>query len=120
MEYHYRLPETVTDPLTNHFSFLLTGVNTVAKLSNAFTLGFSGWNDIGRSLKNHMKTQQHKQATTTLYLMSSQPPVSALLDKQIQENRHANNEQLVLIIKALRFLSRQNLALRGSTYKKVS
>lgn len=44
--------------------------------------------------------------------MATQPPVSAMCDHQRKAQRIANNEELLIVIKALRFLKGQNLAKR--------
>lgn len=88
---------------------------------DAFThTGCHNWKNISKSLKSHQSTTQHMEAVTKLHLMATQPPVSAFLDTQAKESQLANNEMLVLVIRALRYLSRQNISLRGVTVKKVS
>lgn len=99
----------------------LLGVITVSRTEDTFTKsGYSYWNELRRPLDGHQDSKQHREAVTTLHLMDTQPPVSAMLNKQIRTNQLSNNAQLVIVIKALKFLSRQNLAVRGTTYKKVT
>lgn len=82
--------------------------------------GFSYWNDSGRSLKTHSVSDIHCEASMKLKEMATNPPINAVMDKTIKKQRLENNEKLVLIIKALKYLGRQNQAIRGTAVKDVS
>lgn len=48
-----------------------------------------------------------------------EPNIAAQMDEQFRKKQVENNNQLSYVIKALRFLSRQNIALRNTSKKKV-
>ena len=82
--------------------------------------GFSNWNDIGRTLGGHQRSEHHQEAKLKLNMLAKQQPVTALLDAQVKADRVRNSEQLVIVVRALKFVARQNIALRGVTTKKVT
>lgn len=78
------------------------------------TTGFSNWNDPGRNLKMHSNSQFHKELQMKLDLVENSIPVNAMLNQMEKESRVTANNQLVVVIRALQLLSRQNVALRGN------
>ena len=90
------------------------------RYETAFTkTGFSNWNDCGRGLTKHAQSGIHKEAILKLHLTETQAPINAIINQGVRDQQLANNEQLVIVIKALKYLSRQNLAIRGVTSTKT-
>lgn len=77
--------------------------------------GFSNWNDPGRAMSKHIVSDLHKELQSKLFTLENSTPISAILNKKEKESRLKANQQLVIVIRALQLLSRQNLALRGNT-----
>ena len=99
--------------------FLLNlGIPLGPKAEKTYThTGFTNWNDIVRNLSKHEKSHQSVADAMTARL--NKPSIAAHLNRRHRQEQLEKNEQLVYVIKSLRLLSRQNIALRGSTYKKV-
>ena len=78
--------------------------------------GFHNWNDGLRTLKGHNASNVHKEATEKLLVDANYSgTVACLLDKEISTEKALANRMIVEIVKALKFLTRQNLGIRGST-----
>ena len=115
----YSLENVVLAHFSKNF-YLHTGLIVwTSKKDAAFThTGFCGWNDPGRVIKAHIKSELHKEAVLKLAARATQP-VTALLNAKVREDQLHRNMQLVAVIKTLKFLSRQNVALRGATVRNV-
>lgn len=75
--------------------------------------GFSYWNDGLRRLKKHEASKTHQQTIAMLKTYSQQTPIHEQLSHAIKVSRDQNNATLCYVINALKFLSRQHLAIRG-------
>lgn len=87
---------------------------TDRKQDTYYQSGFCNWKDFSNNLEKHQFSDLHKEAVLKLKCSVS-TPVSALLDSSIKKSRKIANKQLCIVITALKFLSRQNLALRGGS-----
>lgn len=81
--------------------------------------GFSNWNDPGRTLEGHQRSDYHTEALLKLSLMQTTTPVIQQLSKKHHKDMQENRDQLMTVIKAVKYLSRQGLALRGTTEVKA-
>ena len=81
--------------------------------------GFCCWNDTSRALKKHATSGKHEEASLKLKLMMNEAPINAILDKVSKQQQEDNNEMLVLVVRALKYLARQGLAFRGTSVKEV-
>lgn len=57
----------------------------------------------------------HSNSVTALAGRHSQQKINEILDQSIKNNKKENREMLVHVIEAVRYLSRQGLALRGAS-----
>ena len=84
-------------------------------MSDTYTkTGFSYWNDGSRKLKKHQESNVHSDCVKLLDGdLSGNQRIDEALDKALKCSKDQNNSMLVYVIRALLFLSRQNLAIRG-------
>ena len=76
-------------------------------------VGFSNWKDATVSFRNHESSSFHKEAVMVMVtLPSTTPDVGKLLSKQCATDKQNNRHCLFEIIRCIRFLCRQGLALR--------
>lgn len=102
--------------LINSYSELIT---TAGKAEEAFfKAGFCNWNDPGRSLQLHERSAYHREGDLKLRMIATTQPITLQLDAQARSGSKINNENLVIVIEALTYLSRQSIALRGATVVK--
>lgn len=96
-----------------HLNLLL---EKVKKSSQTFTVtGFSYWNDGHRKLAKHEESDDHKECVKQLTGGDkSQPKIDISLDASIATSRVQNATMLTHVIRALKFLTKQNLAIRGT------
>lgn len=81
--------------------------------------GVQNWNDATRLFRSHEKSDCHKVAVETMFtLPATTRHVGELLSTQVVEDRKRNRASLLHILRALRFLARQGLPLRGSALTK--
>lgn len=85
--------------------------------STAFiTAGFCDWNDPRRKLDTHSKSISHQESMLALSRYTVKP-VDEILNKNSVSLKEDNSQTLLSVIKVVRHLARQNLALRGATKK---
>lgn len=91
------------------------GLTPSSKVSDTYTkTGFSYWNDGSRKLKKHQESNVHSDCVKLLDGdLSGNQRIDEALDKALKCSKDQNNSMLVYVIRALLFLSRQNLAIRG-------
>ena len=77
------------------------------------TTGFCDWNDAKRRFNQHSNAGIHKEAVLKL---SSSKKVDEMLNASAIRSKQTNTAMLSEVIRALKFLARQNLALRGMFY----
>ena len=81
--------------------------------------GVQNWNDATRLFRSHAKSDCHREAVESLItLPATTKHVGELLRTQLVEDRKRNRASLLRILRALRFLARQGIALRGSALTK--
>ena len=99
---------------------ILELVTWTNRAEEAFThTGFSNWNDPGRVMDGHVSSSMHKEAVMKVTALNTQEPINAILDTHLKEDQLSRNAQLVVVIRALKYLSHQNVALQGLTVQKV-
>ena len=76
--------------------------------------GFSNWKDATFKFRNHEKSTCHKIAVDNMIVLPhTTMDVGEMLAKEHEVEKRCNRKMLLYILKAIRFLSRQGLALRG-------
>lgn len=96
---------------------MITIIGLVKNCAKVFTEeGFCYWNDGQRKLDKHAKSNQHKESIKQVCHGGdrSQPKIDVSLDLSIKTSRDQNRTIMKHVIQALKLLSRQNLAFRGS------
>lgn len=103
-------------PGSNTEIFTVSGLHISSKrYEGAFhETGFTNWNDPGRVLKAHCKSDFHNESKMKLGFLENSTPINAILDRKQKQSRVTANQQLVIVIRALQLLSRQNIAIRGN------
>ena len=78
--------------------------------------GFQNWKEAMRVMSNHEVTSCHKEAVEKLItLPQTTHDVGELLHSQLTRDRTQSWENLLLILRVVKFLARQDLSLRGAT-----
>ena len=72
--------------------------------------GFCDWNDAKRKFNDHENSAVHKESILKL---TSSLKVDEMLNSNALKTKKTNTTMLEEVIRALKFLARQNLALRG-------
>ena len=88
----------LTFSLHNHDAFALTGFDNYKKAVEKFN--------------SHSASKAHQEAVMKCSAVS-RPSIQSNMDTQLQKNQRLRRSGLVKQIKAIRFLTRQGLALRG-------
>ena len=84
------------------------------------TKGFTYCNEATTAFKKHKTSQCHKEANKTINLLSKQVgDIGEMLSKKHSDQKAANREVFLRILQNLRFLTRQDLALRGTHGEEV-
>ena len=85
------------------------------KKEPAFTkIGVSNWKDATMKFSNHERSACHKIAVENmLVLPHTTKDIGEMLSKELEGEKEHNRKMLLYILKAIKFLSRQGLALRG-------
>lgn len=84
------------------------------RVDNSFLNGFSYWNDGGRRMVNHKRSTSHEESVKAYYSQHSKTKINEALDASVAKSKVDNHDMLSYVIEAVRLLSRQGLALRGS------
>ena len=88
-----------------------------SKTDPAFiTTGFQSWKDALRGFSKHQGSNCHKEAMQKLVSVSdTSGHVDELFSSQIASDRKSNRENLLLILRSIKFLGRQGIPLRGAS-----
>ena len=89
----------------------------------AFTSkGFTYWKEAITTFEKHQASAAHREAVEALVLLPSQiqGDIAEICDNQCKDEKNANREMLMHILKNVRFLARQGLRLGGSSNDKES
>lgn len=95
-------------------AFFISGLLKKSECSVYTDEGFCYWNDGKRKFEKHQSSVAHKHAVELLH-GKSQPRIDEALDSAVLKTKKQNYQMLVHVIRALKFLTRQNLALRGKS-----
>ena len=80
------------------------------------TRGFQNWKDATRTFRFHEKSTCHVKAVEkVITLPETTKHIGELLSSQVAKDRKRNRASLLHILRALRYLARQGLSLRGSS-----
>ena len=77
------------------------------------TKGFSLWKKAPKCFHTHAESECHKMAVTYHLIVPECQDIGELMDKQISDRRSAERKYLLEVIKCLRYLGRQGIALQG-------
>ena len=88
-----------------------------SKTDPAFiTNRFQSWKNALRGFSKHQASDCHKEATQKLVSVSdTSGHVDELFSSQIASDRKSNRENLLLILRSIKFLGRQGIPLRGAS-----
>ena len=75
--------------------------------------GFSNWNKALEKFAKHEKSKDHLNAISNKMHEKNNLPIEAQLNAQIISEQEKSRSCLVEIFYAIKYLARQNLALRG-------
>ncbi len=84
--------------------------------SSFLSKGFQNWKDATRLFRAHELSKCHKEAVEKIVrLRATTPHVGEMLFEGMAKEKKENREMLLHILRAVQFLARQGLALRGKT-----
>lgn len=86
--------------------------------STFFADGFCYWNGPSRTLDKHERSQIHSEVKMKMQLQSECVLLPAAMKMGQTVIMESGNKELVITIKAIRYLARQNQAFRGATANK--
>ena len=75
--------------------------------------GYTNWKNATAGFRKHESTDCHKEAVEIHLLPQQCVDISVTFQKSLIEERQSNRKNLFAIIRSIRFLARQGLALRG-------
>ena len=78
-----------------------------------YKTGFSSWNKALEKFRDHEKHKDHVVAVANKIHAEKSLPIEAQLSSQIALDQEKARNSLVIIFSAVKFLARQNLAIRG-------
>lgn len=124
MQYHFTISVfllPICFPFCNIFTLTNFSVVELTTFENRrdrrFSEGFSNWNDGKRKFEKHESSESHRESVAALNRHSS-GRVDDMLSARTKSQKKENTEMLSHVVEAIRYLARQNLALRGATVKK--
>ena len=74
---------------------------------------FSNWKKAPKCFAEHLKTTCHRIAATYFLVVPESEDIGEMIDKNTLQVRKAKQKYLLDVIKCLRYLSRQGIALQG-------
>lgn len=91
------------------------GKITNSKVDKAFTsAGFNNWKDAISKFSKHQTTDSHREAVERLITLPKQTrDIGETLSAEHHSEKKENRQQLLIILRSIRFLARQGLPLRG-------
>ena len=85
-----------------------------AKQDDAFiSCGFTNWKNATTAFKKHEDSKCHKEMITASLLPQQCGDISEIMSSELAKEKQKNQEMLLVILRAVRFLARQGLAFRG-------
>ena len=86
----------------------------LSKCDEAFiTRGYTNWKNATTAFKKHEDSDCHKQAIGLSILPQQCGDIGELMHQHLKDEKKLNRDILLAILRAIRYLSRQGLALRG-------
>ena len=77
------------------------------------TKGFSSWKKAPKCFQSHQDTACHRAASAYQLLIPKCQDIAELMDNQLLKKREVERKYLIEVIKCLRYLARQGIALQG-------
>lgn len=75
--------------------------------------GFSNWNRAIEKFTNHESSKDHRDALAVLIHREKSNPIENQLNSQLESDQVKARQSLLSICSAIKYLARQNVALRG-------
>jgi len=79
------------------------------------SVGFNSWKKAPKCFEKHQETNCHKAASALETVVTICADVAELTNKSIVESRKKERNHLINVIRCLRFLARQGIAIQGNT-----
>ena len=81
------------------------------------TIGVNSWKKAPKCFQDHQETNCHNTAACMEILVPKCGDAKEMSDKAISDSRETERKHLINVIRCLRFLSRQGIAIQGNTDK---
>ena len=79
------------------------------------SVGFNSWKKIPKCFENHQQTNRHKAAAAALETVATKlGNVAELANQSTVDSRRKEKKHLIDVIRYLRFLARQGIAIEGN------
>lgn len=77
------------------------------------TRGFRNWRHATEAFRKHEHSDGHKEAIEVHLLPQQCHDISEVMQKNLREEKQLNRDMLIIILRSVKYLARQGLALRG-------